>query len=103
MDTKYLRFVLLIPLFCGILLLALGLLDLSLFKKGIITARMAVGIELIPFLAGILSSFLLAGFSLLWLFKKQWLNALLAVLSIISFAVLFAIAGAQGIAIIYAT
>jgi len=91
------------PAICGVLLLATSQLDLYLFEQGVITAREAVGYELVFFVAGFVAIFVQLLFGIRWLWGKRWKPLVQSILSTITFLILFVIAGVNGAAILNAT
>jgi hypothetical protein len=96
-------FLIILPGICGLLLLVISQIDLYFFGERIITARQAVGHEIIFFLGGLCSSLILFVLSIKWLFSNRWKQALIGVTSSLSFCIFFMIAGANGAAILNAT
>ena len=87
----------------GILFIAMVFANHALFKSGYITARQAIGYEMLFVIPGLIASFMQLLYVIKSLLKKNWQQALLCVISAAIFWVCMSYGISQGAAIVYAT
>ena len=81
-----------LPMTCAVCLLGVSILDIYLFKQHIITARQAIGHELVFYLVGVGSFIVQIAASIRWLLSKKYKLALFSTLTVIAFFVFILIA-----------
>ena len=91
------------PALVGSALLLVAYINIQQFATGSIEVRVMLVREIPLVLLGLAASLVLAGFTVFWLFCKQWKRAVQSVLSIVFYLVCFTIGGANGAAYLNAT
>tara|TARA_R110002124_G_scaffold234886_1_gene400237 strand:+ start:24242 stop:24547 length:306 start_codon:yes stop_codon:yes gene_type:complete len=101
MNRSYLAISL--PALSGIVLVFLVFFNLSQFHSGVIEVGDMLRRELPVVMFGLVSSLGLFVMAVTWVFKRQWLKSLSAVISILVFFICFILAGVNGGAFVNAT
>ena len=91
------------PIIFGLLFVATVFIDHALFKSQVITARQAIGHEMLFFLIGFLATIIQLPIAIMWLFKKRWKSALLCIASAAVFWASIIFGALQGAAMFCAT
>ena len=91
------------PALSGIVLVTLVFFNLSQFHSGAIEVGDMLRRELPVVMFGLINSFGLFFMTVFWVFKRQWLKSLSAVISILAFFICFIFAGVNGGAFVNAT
>lgn len=96
-------FIALSPGLTGLGLYGMALLDIALFKSGDISARQAIGHELLFFIFGLLATLFVIARIGFWLKDRKFKLFGLGIVSVLAFFWFFSLAGEQGAAILNAT
>ncbi|MDR3055045.1 MAG: hypothetical protein LBU53_06545 [Zoogloeaceae bacterium] len=91
------------PALSGLILLAVSLVDLALFKNGVVSVRTILTWELLLLLACLVVAFSVFIFSIGLLFLRQWSMVIFSMLSVLVMFAFIITAGVNGAAFLNAT